>query len=105
MAKITNLDELMRLHQEVLRFGLSSKQFLTFSTTMLDSFPALYETAKRMNETTGKVVTAANALLTRDDFWNGVQEAGYVLPAEIDNLREAIEPYNARVSGAGHETK
>jgi len=50
MAVITNFDELNMLHQEARRKGVGSKAWIAFATTMMDSFPSLHETAKRMNE-------------------------------------------------------
>lgn len=41
-----------------------------------------------------KALMAMRALLTRDDFWGSVQKAGWILPAEIDDCREALEPPN-----------
>ena len=46
---ITNFDTLNALRTEAARTGHGSKSWIEFATTMFDSFPALYETAKRMN--------------------------------------------------------
>lgn len=90
---LTNLDDLRRLHDEARRYGPGSRQWIVFATAMLDSFPHLYDLAKRMNEDTSKIFSAAGSLLSRDDFWSSVEEAGWILPAEIDDLREAIQSY------------
>lgn len=49
MAAIINFDALNALRTEAARTGHGSKGWIKFATTMFDSFPALYETAKRMN--------------------------------------------------------
>lgn len=49
MAKVTNLDELKRQHEWARIAKVGSRDWIEFSSTMIDSFPALYETAKRMN--------------------------------------------------------
>jgi hypothetical protein len=50
MAVITNFDELKRKHDRARIATVGSKAWLDFVTTMIDSFPALYKTAKAMNE-------------------------------------------------------
>jgi len=50
MAKITNLDDLKRMHDWARIAKVGSKEWLEFATTMIDSFPAIYETAKAMNK-------------------------------------------------------
>lgn len=50
MAIITNFDELMSLRTEAARCGVGSKAWIEFATVMFYSFPALYETAKSMNQ-------------------------------------------------------
>lgn len=49
MAKITNFYELKRLHDLARVAKVGSRDWIEFATTMMDSFPALYETAKGMN--------------------------------------------------------
>lgn len=50
MAKITNFDELKRLHDWARIAKVGSKEWIDFATTMIDSFPALYEKAKAINK-------------------------------------------------------
>lgn len=50
MAKITNLDEIKRMHEWARVAKVGSKEWIEFASTMIDSFPALYETAKAMNK-------------------------------------------------------
>lgn len=49
MAKITNMDELKRMHEFARIAKVGSREWIEFATTMIDSFPAIYETAKAMN--------------------------------------------------------
>lgn len=49
MASITNFDTLNALRVEAARTGAGSRGWIGFATAMFDSFPKLYETAKRMN--------------------------------------------------------
>ncbi len=45
-----NFDDLKRLRDEAARKGIGSRAFFTFCQTFYDQFPAIYETAQRMNE-------------------------------------------------------
>lgn len=66
MAKIINFDELKRLHAWALAGGTGSKAWIEFVTTMVDSFPALYDTASAMNaeiKSTGHQLYEAKRLL------------------------------------------
>ena len=48
---ITNFDSLKALHEEDRRHGSgATAAFLKFATAIFDSFPLIYQTAKRMNE-------------------------------------------------------
>lgn len=49
MAKITNFDTLRRLHDWARVAKVGSREWIEFATTMMDSFPELYDTAKGMN--------------------------------------------------------
>ena len=49
MAKITNFDELKKLHDEARIAKVGSREWLEFASAMIDSFPAIYDTAKSMN--------------------------------------------------------
>lgn len=49
MAKITNFDTLKRLHDWARVAKVGSREWIEFATTMMDSFPELYVTAKGMN--------------------------------------------------------
>lgn len=49
MSKVTNFDELKRLHDEARSRGHGSKAWIEFATTMMDSFPAIYDKAKGIN--------------------------------------------------------
>ena len=49
MPTVINFDELKRLHDEARRCGPNSGAWLKFAITMMDSFPALYQTAQGMN--------------------------------------------------------
>lgn len=51
MAKITNFDELKRLHDWARVKKVGSREWIEFATTMMDTFPAIYETAKATNAT------------------------------------------------------
>jgi hypothetical protein len=46
----TNLDDLNRMHNEAACSHVGGKAWLNFAVKMLDVFPELYDTAKRMNE-------------------------------------------------------
>lgn len=50
MAKVTNLDDLKRMHDWARIAKVGSKEWIDFATTMIDSFPALYATAQTMNK-------------------------------------------------------
>lgn len=49
MTKPINLDDLKWLHDYARIAKPGSRDWLAFATTMMDNFPALYETAKQMN--------------------------------------------------------
>lgn len=49
MAKVTNFDELKRIHNAARISKVGSKAWIEFAVTMLDSFPAIYEVAKNTN--------------------------------------------------------
>ncbi len=49
-AKNVNFDELKRKHDWARIAKVGSKEWIDFATTMLDAFPAIYDTAKRMNK-------------------------------------------------------
>lgn len=50
MPIVTNFNELKRLRDAALVGGTGSRAWIDFAVTMCDSFPALYDTAQRMNE-------------------------------------------------------
>lgn len=50
MAIITNFNQLRSLHEAARRGGANSRAWIEFAVTMFDSFPALYDVAKAMNE-------------------------------------------------------
>lgn len=49
MSKVTNFNELNRMHAKAMVGGPNSRDWIEFSLTMMDSFPALFETAQAMN--------------------------------------------------------
>lgn len=49
MAKITDFDELKKRYERAKLAKVGDKDWIDFATTMLDSFPAIYDTAKKMN--------------------------------------------------------
>lgn len=50
MAHVTNFDELKRMHEAAVVGGAKSKAWIEFAITMMDSFPAIYAKARRVNE-------------------------------------------------------
>lgn len=50
MSQVTNFDALNAIRTEAASRGVGSKQWIEFATVMFDSFPAIYEVAKQMNE-------------------------------------------------------
>lgn len=50
MAIVTNFDDLKRMHHAAIVGGTKSKAWIDFAITMMDSFPAIYEKAKQVNE-------------------------------------------------------
>ena len=50
MAKITNWDDLRRMHDFARIAKPGSKVWIEFADTMIDSFPAMYDMAKAMNQ-------------------------------------------------------
>lgn len=62
MPAITNLDQLKSLHGESRRRGTNSRAWIEFACTMMDSFPLLYETAKRMNAAFNRQLKTEDAL-------------------------------------------
>ncbi|MFA7238707.1 MAG: hypothetical protein WC091_01235 [Sulfuricellaceae bacterium] len=63
MTKQVNLDDLKRLHGRARIAKAGARDWLEFATTMMDSFPALYETAKQLNAEMerAKATSAASA--------------------------------------------
>lgn len=49
MAVVTNFDELKRMHDMARIAKVGSKEWIDFAVTMIDSFPAIYEVAKKTN--------------------------------------------------------
>lgn len=86
---VTNLDELRRMREAALAKGAGSKAWIDFATAILDSFPHLYETARRMNEEADRMLSAIQQTL---------DENGHL--ADGDNctliaLKRVIETLNA----------
>lgn len=50
MAVTINFDELRRLHQAAVVGGSTSRAWIEFASTMLDSFPHLYRQAQAVNQ-------------------------------------------------------
>jgi len=50
MAVITNFDELKKKHDRARIATVGSKAWLDFASAMIDSFPAIYKTARAMND-------------------------------------------------------
>ena len=50
MANVTNFDDLKRMHDLARIAKVGSKEWIDFATTMIDSFPSIYATAKAMNK-------------------------------------------------------
>jgi hypothetical protein len=49
MAKTIHYDDLKRLHDWARIAKVGSREWIEFATTMMDSFPALYDNAKGVN--------------------------------------------------------
>jgi len=47
-------------------------------------------------EACAKIINVTEALISRNDFWESVVEAGWILPAEIDDVREALQAIKER---------
>lgn len=62
MPSITNFDRLKDIHAEARRCGTNSRAWIEFACTMMDSFPLLYETAKRMNAAFNRQLKTEDAL-------------------------------------------
>lgn len=103
MAKITNLDKLKRIHDRARIAKVGSKEWIEFATTMIDSFPALYETARAMNtrmdrlqnqvSVATRIVNDGVSLMTTEQVgkWRGVrsfleQETDDYEPLEVSNV-------------------
>lgn len=50
MAMETNFDRLKQMHEAAVIGGAKSKAWIDFAVTMMDSFPAIYAQAKRVND-------------------------------------------------------
>ena len=88
MAVVTNFDELKRLHMWARTKGTGSKEWIEFATTMVDSFPALYDTAKAMNGETARLrkgLEAADQLMSESTGVTGLHLNGDI--ASWDELR------------------
>lgn len=59
MAIITNFNRLREMHAAARAGGANSRAWIEFAVTMFDSFPALYDVAKAMNEEQAKQREAA----------------------------------------------
>lgn len=59
MTIITNFNQLRSMHEAARRGGANSRAWIEFAVTMMDSFPALYDVAKAMNEEQAKQRQAA----------------------------------------------
>ena len=57
-----NFDDLKRMHDRARASGIGSKAWIDFATTMTDTFPELYGTAKTMNATMRDVFPVAHRL-------------------------------------------
>lgn len=47
---ITNFDELKRLHDHARVATVGSKEWIEFATTMLDSWPGIYQKGRELNK-------------------------------------------------------
>lgn len=50
MSTPPNLDDLRRLRADALSAGIGSGRWIKAATALMDAFPAIYDTAKAMNE-------------------------------------------------------
>lgn len=66
-----NMDDLNRLHKKALVGRAGSRAWIEFATTMVDSFPALYQTAQRVNERLAETHEALALCL--DHFESGAE--------------------------------
>lgn len=84
---VTNLDELRRLRETALVKGAGSKAWIDFASTMLDSFPHLYETAQRMNGDAERMRHALRTLIGE------TEDSDYMSHAEQEAMaRRALTP-------------
>lgn len=59
MAVVTNFNDLKRMHERAVIGGSNSRHWIEFASTMIDSFPALFKTARAMNEELAALKTGA----------------------------------------------
>jgi len=68
MAVTINFDELKRLHQAAVVGGSTSRAWIEFASTMLDSFPHLYRQAKAVNQRLEELERQVNQRAAREHF-------------------------------------
>jgi hypothetical protein len=87
-AQITNFDALKRLHSLALAKGAGSKAWIEFANVMIESFPALYETAMAMN---AEAIAMRARLAVRDGSSDGSDVA--FVEAERKRFEADAAPY------------
>lgn len=68
MAATTNFDELQRLHYAAVVGGSTSRAWVEFASTMVDSFPHLYRQAERLNLRLKELERQVNQRAAREHF-------------------------------------
>jgi hypothetical protein len=91
---VTNLDDLRRMREKALAKGVGSKAWIDCAVVMIDSFPHLYEMARRMNAELARVHSAI--LQTLDENSHLADGDNCTLIA----LKRAIETPSGLISNA-----
>lgn len=106
MTKPINLDDLKRLHDSARIAKPGSRDWLAFATTMMDNFPALYETAKQLNAemVRAKATSAASAWDVLADLVASIDLFTDCMDGQIDSadLAPWIETAQAALKNAGY---
>ena len=90
MPTIINFDALKAQHDEAKRLGPKSGAWLRFAITMMDSFPALYQTAKGMNARMSSLEAALRDLLAQIELHTNCMD-GRIDRETLDQQIEVAE--------------
>ena len=90
MAIVTNFNDLSYRHRCALVGGAKSGAWIEFAVTMMDSFPALYQTAQGMNDRMASLEKALRDFVAQVELHTDCMD-GRIDRAMLDEQMDAAE--------------